>query len=493
MRLPRALSIVLIAVMWGSAAYGVAVIYGIASRVGECLGGTEAYMTPRCIAVRAHAASPGRYEILVALSCIGASLIATAVDRSSRCTSSRWGRLGRALAPLLVATGFVLVARPLDRALQDGGNALIAAILVLLVWLGTRDFEHVWSDLGIDPASHGSNQAPALHRLRLRVLTVIALCIGLAAAAERLVSPPTMRHIQVESVLVAAALCAIAGLLVLLTAQYKVVRMQWAGDDVLGRQRSGLRWLAACGALALLAIGAAVVAPPASAVVTDLGRAALAPLLGAAPQGDHHSCRTNKRYCGKLPTGGIKRAKRHQGRATTRKPGPSLQARILGTLIWLLAIGLVLYGWIGRSASRRRQLVQFLRAIWATVRRTRRRAHRLLESILPESVLEVTSAIAGGRTGRGGTVSRRTQIVRYYLNAVAYAGRRGIIRSQSQTPEDFAETVVHRLPGSADTWITLTTIFIAARYDRQDPSDAEVNRMRTAWQHVRRAIRSLAN
>lgn len=92
---------------------------------------------------------------------------------------------------------------------------------------------------------------------------------------------------------------------------------------------------------------------------------------------------------------------------------------------------------------------------------------------------------------RLGALSPRERTLYYYLSILRRAGQQGYPRRRSQTPHEYDATLEPHLPYSKQDMAALTQDFVKARYS-QHPIDREQEKeVRTRWQKVKEALRTL--
>jgi hypothetical protein len=101
-----------------------------------------------------------------------------------------------------------------------------------------------------------------------------------------------------------------------------------------------------------------------------------------------------------------------------------------------------------------------------------------------------------GLTSPGGFLSLRRldprqRVYYFYLALVRRGGERGLGRSASQTPYEYAARLEKALP-SVDTDIeSLTGTFVEARYSRRAVPMEKANLVKTTWERIRQALRGV--
>ncbi len=99
---------------------------------------------------------------------------------------------------------------------------------------------------------------------------------------------------------------------------------------------------------------------------------------------------------------------------------------------------------------------------------------------------------AGASKGRHLNLRRlnaRQKVYFFYLALVRRGGERGLPRSPSQTPSEYAATLDDALPAADEDIDSLTDAFVEARYSRHPIQSEEANRVRTTWERIRKVMR----
>jgi hypothetical protein len=90
-----------------------------------------------------------------------------------------------------------------------------------------------------------------------------------------------------------------------------------------------------------------------------------------------------------------------------------------------------------------------------------------------------------GRFGLGSRFLSAISIRRIYANLVRLATDAGYPRLQSQTPNEYLETLYEALPGSEVDLTMITGAYVQAHYGQVPDSHEELQRIRDAWERVR--------
>lgn len=494
----------LIGLLFGTLAYGFSTAISLTTKTWGCLGanprvGPATSLPPPCPSVRLHLLGPGRQDVILALLCAVAAIAAVVTVQQGTHTESkqRIQRYARHLEPFVVVGILVVLATHVTPGIRGFGNGLATGVLFFLAWLFARQVAGLWLKLGATPEEGWAAGAPALYRLTFQILLGLVLALITGTIVAYFANQHDMHHVHAGTVLLSTSIYALGAVTLLLLAQYTSLRSKWGGQRAVGGGHMRARWLLSCTLLLAGLLVVAVIAPTASESTTSFGKSIMSALLGSTPKigSDQHSCRTDRRYCGRL-------SKRVSGTLVKKKPAPHKTTRhpIGARSDWILAIARLAFWLIPLVPlvyflrSRQLQLgrggiglLLFLQAVWRRLRSRSMRLRAMLEARLPRSLVEMgASGAIARRVGR--SLSTREQIVRYYLNAVRYAEQHGISRSPAQTPEDFERVVSHRLGTNHEAWSTLTADFIEARFSLHAPSSGQPGRARSAWRATRDAI-----
>jgi hypothetical protein len=90
-----------------------------------------------------------------------------------------------------------------------------------------------------------------------------------------------------------------------------------------------------------------------------------------------------------------------------------------------------------------------------------------------------------GQFGLGSRFLSAISIKRIYANLVRLATDAGYPRFESQTPNEYLETLHEVLPGSKEDLTLITGAYVEAHYGQVPDSFEELQRIRDAWERVR--------
>jgi hypothetical protein len=125
-----------------------------------------------------------------------------------------------------------------------------------------------------------------------------------------------------------------------------------------------------------------------------------------------------------------------------------------------------------------------------------------LQSLFASAKSSLAGAVAAGRERTFQFVTRRDfgfmnlrqlaprqRIYFFYLALVRRGGEKGLPRSLSQTPDEYAAALQAALPAANEDIYTLTQAFVNARYSPQPVQPEQVQRVESAWERIRKALR----
>ena len=184
--------------------------------------------------------------------------------------------------------------------------------------------------------------------------------------------------------------------------------------------------------------------------------------------------------------------------------GPGWLQIVRSLAFWVIAVGIVFY--VVRSYVRDHPelfeslaalgLVRALRRLWAALWRWLNGWGATLKERMPRGW-----SVRLGRRGRLpkepfgffrlGALSPRAQVLYYYLSVLHRAARQGFPRRPAETPDEYRTTLGPHLPQSQEDMDQLTHAFIEARYSRRAIERDDARRVRSSWQQVKAALRTL--
>lgn len=86
-------------------------------------------------------------------------------------------------------------------------------------------------------------------------------------------------------------------------------------------------------------------------------------------------------------------------------------------------------------------------------------------------------------------LSPRDRVRYFYLSTVRRAAEQGTVRQPSQTPVEFLHDLESTWPEAEGDATALTEAFLAARYDRVEISPDDAQETKTVWERVKRALK----
>ncbi len=114
-----------------------------------------------------------------------------------------------------------------------------------------------------------------------------------------------------------------------------------------------------------------------------------------------------------------------------------------------------------------------------------------------QKILRVEPSVASGKTSRWrfvrvNALAPRDQVRYFYFSALRHAARRGVARSDHQTPLEFAGDLAARWPEAQPDSDALTEAFLTARYTREPIDESEAGMARALWKRLRSALKRRA-
>jgi hypothetical protein len=92
---------------------------------------------------------------------------------------------------------------------------------------------------------------------------------------------------------------------------------------------------------------------------------------------------------------------------------------------------------------------------------------------------------------RLGALSPRERVLYYYLSILRRAGKQGFPRRHHQTPREYYAALEPDLPQAQDEMEALTEAVMEARYSRHEVEPEQARWVRTNWERVKAALRTL--
>ena len=87
-------------------------------------------------------------------------------------------------------------------------------------------------------------------------------------------------------------------------------------------------------------------------------------------------------------------------------------------------------------------------------------------------------------------LTARQKVIFYYLALIRRAGERGLARSKSQTPTEFAARLDAAMPGVEGEIDALTDAFVQARYSQVTVEKESARLVNTYWDRIKKALRA---
>jgi hypothetical protein len=184
--------------------------------------------------------------------------------------------------------------------------------------------------------------------------------------------------------------------------------------------------------------------------------------------------------------------------------GPGWFQIVRSLVLWAIALGIVFY--VVRSYVRDHPelfeslaalgLVRALRRMWAVLWRWLGGWGVTLKERMPRGWslrLGRRDRLSQEPFGffRLGALSPRSQILYYYLSVLHRAAKQGFPRRPAETPDEYRATLGPNLPEAQGEMDQLTHAFVEARYSRCAIKREDARRVRSSWQQVKTALRTL--
>lgn len=180
-------------------------------------------------------------------------------------------------------------------------------------------------------------------------------------------------------------------------------------------------------------------------------------------------------------------------------------ALIRSILSWMLLLGILGFSLVhvlrrhGEFAERLRRLPggRWLVQAWQWLQALFGGARRKMTEALEAGLARLrTQQLGEGISVPGGFLSLRRlnprqRIYYFYLSLVRRGSERGLPRSPSQTPFEYASTLETVLPAVDEDIEALTGSFVEARYSRRAVPREEANLVQATWLRVRQALRNI--
>ena len=412
-------------------------------------------------------------------------------------------------------------------------DALAVLVPALLTWVMVLDISRWLGRLG-EPPVHDPRYVPPTRRLATRFFVG---GVGLFVLSA-LMQPQVSRTIHLShpdqpgpslNVLLYFAL----GLLLLASLRLESMERRWDREHVVQRAEIGRRWLG-WGLATLVALAACALLLPAFrlSAAAGLGSAAWSvisaallhsglvtkDLLGTLAQWvplpshrlDRHLPKIDLHLKTPLNLSGLHLHGPHRTPVHTPPhhgggAGHGIRAGWIGWLeiamFWGAVLGTMAMGVrfvrthfpapFGRLASPLAGLRTRLRTLWLEM--LQRAVQRARERIDGLPLLQTSTGEARShrrhRSAERGAGSARERVVRYYLNLVDGAKKRGVARQQAQTPQEFTAVLVPEVVEVQDDVQALTEAFVQARYSQEVVREPEAERAHASWGRVERALR----
>lgn len=146
------------------------------------------------------------------------------------------------------------------------------------------------------------------------------------------------------------------------------------------------------------------------------------------------------------------------------------------------------------ATLRKSRVTNWLILAWQWLYRNADKTRVNLSRALVDGWKNIVSRLEGKRIlPRPGWISLRgldprRRIYFFYLAMIRRGGEQGLTRKPSQTPSEYAVTLEKALPSAADDIGSITNAFEEARYSRQEVDARKADRVKAAWERIRRAL-----
>lgn len=185
----------------------------------------------------------------------------------------------------------------------------------------------------------------------------------------------------------------------------------------------------------------------------------------------------------------------------TGSPMDETTALILGGIFWFVvaavaAVALFFFvrerGYSLKSDNVRswwRSFIAWLRRLWRGASGQAAALRRAVRVRLPARKKEAEWGGLPWRFIRPGQLPPRERVRYFYLSVVRRAGEKGVARTKSETPAEYAGDLKREWPGAEGEIEALTGAFMEARYSRRDFDEEDVNPVKRAWKEMRATVR----
>ncbi len=181
--------------------------------------------------------------------------------------------------------------------------------------------------------------------------------------------------------------------------------------------------------------------------------------------------------------------------------GPNWWEIIRVTIFWLIFLSILLVS-IRQYLRQNKEIFAKLRSLpgwrfftqlWGWLQNLLTQTKTSLQ-LAAASVRERVWGVSTGKNTGSGFINLRKlgprqKVYFFYLAFIRRAGEKGLPRSSHQTPDEFAATLQHTLPDTAEDIHALTEAFISARYSRQPVELAQAQSAENLWGRIRKTLR----
>ncbi len=150
------------------------------------------------------------------------------------------------------------------------------------------------------------------------------------------------------------------------------------------------------------------------------------------------------------------------------------------------------------AALRKSRVVNWLVLAWQWLYRNVDKTRAGISSAIADGWQQMLSRLGKQRIiTRPGWISLRSldprrKVYFFYLAMIRRAGERGVMRTPSQTPSEYAARLERAVPSATADIDSITDAFVQARYSRQEIDSEKASRVKATWERIRQALREKA-
>lgn len=373
------------------------------------------------------------------------------------------------------------------------------AVAAGILWLMAYDSASELERLG-EPPGHDLRYHRPQHALWLRFLAGMGLIVIATSVVQVQESPAQLVRAGAVPPAVVLVIFTLAGVFLLAQAHYSSLSVTWREAGVLVPPAMPGRWARyAIGfILALTLLAFFMPAAGASQLLAAFGviGAGLAWLLTHLARGGSAP---------KSRTGFFARPPARSGHIHRGHPPPPAHLPNLLPALEVMAaiavvVGLAVFAWriaqeAGKPGARKggfwaralAAVADAWRAFLGWLRGTGSELAAMLPAV-PGGDLVLGAAAPLTRVFRRRPSTERGRVIAYYLEVLERTGKYGFTRRPSETAREFEQDVARREPRAQSDIGIVTDAFLEARYSRHDVQPSALDRMKTAWQSMRRTF-----